>query len=436
MVVLRYILLVVLGIFSIGGVRFTIFTLLGENAYNKDFMQEYLLVKAMAARVDPYSPFEILARQFLGSHPLMILPHPIPHPPPVAVFSLPLAALSYVQAAWAWYFIEIVCLVISAYLILGWLDVKHKTLLAFPLALFAFSWSPVVEDLSWGQFGSIILVLLLGTWMALRKDRQILAGALLGCILALKLFAWPVGLFLILQKKWRAVLSAICVVVLANFLAAVGMGFDRVLNYYTKVTLTITSLYRAHEGNFSLWTLGWRLFDGTGAPGLSGLSAPPLIHSPLLARLFWIGIPLLVLLLGFYLASRIREFDSTFAILILLSILLAPIVWIHYFVIALIPLLVLGRQLIAASLPKWETYVGVIIVLLITFPRQYINRILPSFQTSGTGGILNVTFIGSMTTLIPTFALVGLGVLIWYMCIKYDAKRDIPTDRKLAIPRE
>ena len=110
MMFLRYLFVFVLVIFAFSRVRFTVYSLLGQNIYKKDFMQEYLLAKATMAGIDPYSPFEDLARQFLGSLPTMIFPHPIPHPPPDAVLSLPLAFLTYEQAAWTWYIVEILCI--------------------------------------------------------------------------------------------------------------------------------------------------------------------------------------------------------------------------------------------------------------------------------------------------------------------------------------
>lgn len=414
MLVFRTLFLIALALLALASLRFSAETLVGENIYYKDFMQEYFLVRASLDHLDPYQPFEDLAGYYLGGRAQMILPHPTPHPPPVAVFGLPLGFLSYETAARAWYFLELACVGLSVYLALGWLGKRPSFLLTAFITLLVCAWRPLMEDLSWGQFGTILLILMTGAWQALRARKDLLGGFLLGCALALKLFAWPVAIYLLVRRNWRALGAAAATGLAANLAAGLLMGFDRLLLYYTRVSAQVTVIYRAHEGNFSLWTVGWRLFDGTGSPNLSAISAPALFPSPLLARLVWVGLPLAALLVGLWMACRVRDFDSAFAILVGLSIVDSPVVWIHYFILAAIPLLVLGRRLAQLDFPQGKSLAAFAMALLITYPRQYIVPWMQRFQLApGTSQVLQVSFWTSLVTLIPTVLILGITWLVW-----------------------
>ena len=114
--------------------------------FMKDFIQEYLLARAMLAGVPPYLPLPDLAERFLGPLPNPIFPHPTPHPPPVGLMALPLGVLGYQQAAIAWYVFEVICVTAAVYLLLDWLGAATRVRVAIvTLALFA--WNPFWEEL-------------------------------------------------------------------------------------------------------------------------------------------------------------------------------------------------------------------------------------------------------------------------------------------------
>jgi Glycosyltransferase family 87 len=256
---------------------------------------------------------------------------------------------------------------------------------------------------------------LIGAWLALRSGKAIWGGVLLGCVIALKLIAWPIVIFLVLRRNWRAVGAAGAVVVVANLAAALVMGFDRVIYYYVQVGASVSALYRASEGNFSILTLGWRIFSGTGSPIFISLEAPPLVAAPAIAPYVSYSIVLILLVAGLVLAARAQSFDTSFGILICVSILISPVAWSHYLVLAIIPIMIAGRYLSMLDLPRWETCAAVVLGLLLAIPRTDLGSFVSLFAVGKTArGDILVPFAAGLMMLIPAVAVLGLLWFVWH----------------------
>jgi hypothetical protein len=284
------------------------------------------------------------------------------------------------------------------------------------VTLLVLAWSPFWEEIVIGQLMTLLFVLLIAAWLTLRSGDDIRGGILLGCLIALKLMAWPVAIFLAIRRKWRAVVAVGASAVAANLAAAVLMGFDRVVYYYVDVSAIVSPLYRAHEANFSMWTIGWRLFDGTGSPVLLGLEAPPLVIAPILARYVSLAVPLVLLGTGLWLATHARRFDTSFGILVCVSLLVNPVAWSHYLILAAIPIIIVGRRLFALNLPNRETWAFLALSLLLFIPRLRLRRFI--LQLTGnelTAKTAQVPFVATLLTLVPVVAILGLLWLIWQM---------------------
>jgi hypothetical protein len=241
-------------------------------------------------------------------------------------------------------------------------------------------------------------------------------GVLLGCAMAIKLIAWPIVAYLAFKRRWRSVLSAIAVMGLANLVAAWFIGFGRVVHYYLKVGPVVSTLHRAHEQNLSVWTIGWRLFEGTGDLLLFGVEAPPLIHAPELARWVSLALPLAVLIIGLWLSHRARSFDFSFGILVCVSILISPVAWSIYFVLLVIPLLIGSRCLLYLAFPTRETVLVIVLFLIFSIPHPILHNFLlffaPVQQNGSVANLPQVSCWVSMFTLIPS---AGLLVLIYVL---------------------
>jgi hypothetical protein len=436
----RRVLIVIALVFGAAGFRIAINSLAPPNVYRKDFMQEYLLARAVRAGINPYLHPPQLAERVNLATPEEILRHPTPHPPPLAFISLPLAWMSYERAAATWLAVELLCLLASVALLLRWWNRKPGLPLTRLIALIALitlitwtalGWGHVWEDLALGQVGLILLALLTGAWLALRADKQILGGALLGVSIALKLICWPLMFCLLLRRKLIAAITAGASLFAANLLAVIAIGWDVVIGYYTQVGPLVASLYRAYIRNLSLWSVTWRLFDGTGSPVLVGTQAPPLIYAPTAARLLVFAPPLILLLAGLRASVISKSFDAAYGLMICVSLLVSPLLWSHYLSLMAIPAVVIARGLYELGFPCRPTVVAIALALSLLIPGPTLVELMRPFVTAtDSQGNQVAPFAATMISLIPTVATLGCFLLLRRLSNHLDFTSVNPTEEK------
>jgi len=376
--------------------------------YWKDCISPYLMAKAILNGVNPYLPLPQLAGQWLSQ--ATPADHPTPHPPLVGILSLPLGFLSYEKVALIWLMFELVCLLATLLLFLRWWGASLNPIKVAVLFGLGLLWTPVNEELWQGQFMSFLLLLLVGAWLALRAGKQVLGGVLLGGLIAIKMMAWPIVLFLALRRQWRSAGAAAAVVVTANLLAMAVMGVNVVTDYYLKAGPLNAKLWRPAEWNFSVWAWGIRLFEGAGF----SYHLSPWWPAPALATIATYLLPLVVLLLGMALAWRAANFDTAFSLLAVVSILVSPIAWYFYLLLALIPLVVLARRLVKMGLPVEPSVLALGFWLLMSIKPGIYDQLAKSFVVQSTPeGMLAVPFAAGLLTLVPMAALLCWLWLVW-----------------------
>ena len=411
MVWVRYLLVFVFVLLGLVSLRFGIFSLIGSNLYHKDFMQEYLMAKAVLAGIDPYQPLPDLARHFLGSLPQINLPHPTPHPPPVVFLGLVFSIFTYESAAILWFVVELLLIAWAVYLILKIIDQKARLVKVLVLTIGLLGFRPFIANLGYGQLMTVLLLLLTSAWLKLKDGKDLDAGVLIGMAMAIKLVAWPLVLYLAVQRRWKAVVGAASVFVAANLAAGLVMGFTAVADYYLIVSRTVTPLYRAHEGNFSLWTIGYRLFEGTGSPGLSGLAAPPLVNLPGLAAPTSLALVVVFLALSMWLAIKCRSLVAAYSILICSSLLLSPIFWVVYLVLTLIPMAYVIKRLVDLDYPRLESWVTFVLLGFLMGPREIMVGLLARLPYEiASDATQQFSFASSLISLLPMLVVF---ILIW-----------------------
>jgi hypothetical protein len=229
-------------------------------------------------------------------------------------------------------------------------------------------------------------------------------------MLTLKLTGWPIILFLLLQRRWRAVIAAGGAVSLLHVLAMGGHGWALVRDYYLKVGPLVSAHYRGHDANPSLWTFGERLFAEFGNNFLSA----PLWPAPLLARVVNVVLPLAVLATALYAAQRLGDFNAGFALLACVSVVLNPVAWTHYLLLTVPATGVVVQRLRALGWPRaWVKR-----LLLISAPFCVTHPLwsLLALSFSSAGGAdprPSVPFAAAWLTVTPTLAVLALGCLLW-----------------------
>lgn len=348
-----------------------------------DFVQDYFLARAVISGIDPYAPLNELGVRFGVPNEI---PHASTHPPSFAVLCLPMGLLSFKQAAFVWLFIGLISLVVSLHLLfrIG----RAGLLLA---CLIAVAWPPVFFDLSLGQLMLPQLLTLTFTWLALRSERDLIGGMLLGLTISIKLIIWPVLLFLLIKKRFRSVMAGSFVFAFLNLIALLLMGVGPVASFYLRKSPEIASIYSNNAFNLSVWTIGPRLFAGTKAFDAPWFHTLPLIDVAVLVPLTSIACVIAVLVYGFFVALKAKSFDTSFAVLVNTAVIVSPVAWIFYMPLILISIAVLRK------VDDWTTRSKVGLCLIIPLISQ---SVLPVFGSSSSFAIALLLFLPTIAILL------------------------------------
>lgn len=186
---------------------------------------------------------------------------------------------------------------------------------------------PVQECLGWGQTSTILLCLVAVDYLALRGWGH---GVLIGLATAFKIYPGVFILVWLWRRQWRPALSALATTALVTGLACT-LWPHSAHTYFTSVVF----------GGGELAKFGARAL-GTGSSSfLTVLTGWPFSHRPLsgvetasaLAALAIVG------LLAIHLTWRRGYVLSSLVLGLVISVVIAPVAWDHYFTFA--PLLVL-----------------------------------------------------------------------------------------------
>jgi hypothetical protein len=224
---------------------------------------------------------------------------------------LPLSLLPWWLALTVWTGLIVTCTLVTLYL-LGVRDLRIYILTGTSM--------PVVLGV---VYGNLTLILLLGLALAWRyRDRAVTVGALVGALVVMKVFLWPLALWLIATRRYRAAAVAAGGAAATVLLSWAAIGFEG-LRDYPDLLRELSDVYAA--ATQSLYALGVNI--GLGDTG--GTLLATAVGSTLLA--------------GTFVLARRNDGDRrAFSAAILASIALSPIVWIYYFSLLVVPL-VLSR---------------------------------------------------------------------------------------------
>gem|GEM_PF-2711718 len=357
--VVGWVALIVLAVLGTSTLVVQVDHLRAPQVYDRDFVQEYLLARAVLSRENPYALTAVeLARRHLPK--AVTLPHPIPHPPAVALMVTPLGLVSYETAAWVWFVLELAMLAVQVFLVLLLAGTEHPLrlgLVAFPALLL---WTPVWEDLLHGQLSLLVAALVVGSWAAFRVGWERLAGALLGLSVSVKLLPAVIVAYFALERRWRVVGWAILTAVVTTAPAVWVIGAEGVRSFVQN-GLPAAASWRGAEGNHAVVAPVWRLFAGSQA-------IAPVIDWPFAAGPVSSLMAVAVLLVAGRGVVAERDPDVRFSIAVCGMLLAGPLTWQHYFVVLPWPLAVLLKRLDDRDWPVTEGNMYLLSFLLVTLP--------------------------------------------------------------------
>ncbi len=227
------------------------------------------------------------------------------YPPPAAVAAVPFGLIPTGVAVWL---VTAVMLALAPVILAV---VRVRDWRCYGAALL---WAPVLSSI---QTCNLSLVVALGAALAWRSRNSTHGAYVAGGIAAVKLFTWPLGVWLLFSGRTRHA-----------FRFAVG-GAATVLASWAVIRFADAAAYvdLARRLNELESDDAYTLFALARELGLAGW----------VAASAWLGCGLL-LIASCARAARRGEDERSFAFAVLGSLALTPIVWLHYFALLLVPL--------------------------------------------------------------------------------------------------
>jgi hypothetical protein len=232
------------------------------------------------------------------------------YPPLLAFLAAPLHPLDAGVATLLWTLVSLAA-VGGALWLLGLRDWRCYAL----AAVFPFTRSAI-------DLGTVGPLLLLGVAAAWRwRDGLWRPAAAVGTSIALKLFLWPLAVWLALRRRYAAAALAVSVAVGVALVSWAAIGFDG-LGRYPHVLRRLAD--EEATSSYSVVALGVRAHQPRSAADVIAVAVA------------------VALLVAAYLVARdrrTREREVAVLTLVLVASLAAsPIVWVHYFLLLLVPL--------------------------------------------------------------------------------------------------
>jgi alpha-1,2-mannosyltransferase len=178
----------------------------------------------------------------------------------------------------------------------------------------AFAWPAVWSSLVNGAISALLVLACAALWRY--RSRPIVAGSLVAALVVFKLYLWPLGLFLLATRRYRATVVSVAVGLIATVGSWALLGFAG-LTEYPKLLDTLTGLVA--DQSYSPYAL----FRAAGA-------------SPGAARLLMLALGAALLILVVLWARRPGGERAAFVVAVAASLVLTPIVWPHYLALMLV----------------------------------------------------------------------------------------------------
>jgi len=407
-------LLLISGLFSL---ITNIYLLLSDQVYSQDFIQDYLLVKAIINGDNPYLPINQLAEMYFGGLPPTAYPfdHPTPHPASIGILLLPLGSLSYEAAAAVWFGVSVASLGGTVLLLArsSAIGLPRWRFLLIVIALIG--WPPVRRELLLGQPMVLITFLVAVAREAVLSGRPMLAGASLGGALLPKPVTWMVVLALPFRRQFRALGTTLVTVLAGALVTVAAVGVYPLIAYVREVLPSVSAVYLASGVNISVSALAWRIFHGTDSYARGAFFTPPLIHAEPFAMTASLIFQGCIVLLMVGMVRKAKDSNQALLASVCLSPVINPIAWGTYLVLTMIPLWYVVYSLYSyQTLPARETCLTILAMFLLSMPLTFWIMVATIFAASAPtpGTPVHLPLLVSFLTFATDVGLVVLGWLV------------------------
>jgi hypothetical protein len=241
------------------------------------------------------------------------------NPPHFHLLIWPLVYLPLGAAFWLWMAVNVAAAGWAIWRI-GQVHGRHLGLTGFFLTLAS---APVLTWFVTGQVTGVLMALVTAIWLEARRGRWVRAGTLIGLAVSLKVFLWPLGIYLALRRAWGGVASA-CAAGAGAFvvgLTVFGVQAHRDWLHALNDVQWIGAVMNASV--YGLISRTWTI-DVTGTPSAFAISS---------------AVALAVLATGLWAAASAETTDEGMAMVLTSALLASPLGWIYYLPIVAGPVL-------------------------------------------------------------------------------------------------
>jgi len=302
---------VLLGLLSVGSrIRFS----LSVHGVTNDFTQDYVAARAWSDGKDPYELTSVLVKRYLHTRASNFDIDPYnqrtPHPPAMIGLLRMVSWMPYNAARLTWLFVMSAITAFGFGLLAHQLGAKRNV--AWVVAIGSLAIPVVQTDLTYGQSNGLLAMLLIVSWLALRKDADRTAGISLGVATALKLFPIFMVLPLIRLRRTRALIWHLATFAVISVISGAAVGGSRTSEFVRHVSPDNFRFWRGAPFNLSILSVPYRwltrsIWRPTGpdlpllsfvivaALALCLVAAPLLTPARLTQDVFWEAIPFMLL---------------------------------------------------------------------------------------------------------------------------------------------
>ncbi|HET8644411.1 MAG TPA: glycosyltransferase family 87 protein, partial [Vicinamibacteria bacterium] len=273
------------------------------------------------------------------------------------LFFLPLLPLSYWAAFVAWGVASLLCLWAVCALTLRLVGAPAWAAFGLLGALALVALPPIRENFVEGQLNVAVMAGVVAAWVAYRAGRPVPAGVCLGAAFALKPIPGLFFLYFLWKREWRLLAAAAGALTFFNLAGLALAGPDGFWLYATVNYPDHAAVWPAYPDNASLRGFFTRLF------GPSSWRRPPYPIAGLSLAL-WALAGATLAGLAWLAARRASQApharppsgaDFDLAMLCTLSLLVAPIIWPHYYVVLVPAIVIIAAYLLprAGRRDRW-----------------------------------------------------------------------------------
>jgi alpha-1,2-mannosyltransferase len=260
-----------------------------------------------------YAPFQ-LAGPYSPQQQFLYI-----YPPFLAVAVAPLAAVidDYRVANWLWAAVGAGILAAVVVLVARRERIARGTDLALLVGA-AFAYAPVVSELNIGNVHLLILGLLAGAWLSLRRGTpggDVAAGVFIGVAALVKVFPGLIVLWFLLTGRLRAAAAALGTMIVLAVATLPVVGLETWLEYPRVLANLSPPTQLTDVLAPSVWLAGL----------VPSIVAQALVTITGVAIVVWV--------------ARRRSDETSFAVAVVVSLLMAPALYPHYLAIMVLPLM-------------------------------------------------------------------------------------------------